>query len=60
LTPQIGSHVIPALLLKGLEMDARFVFSALAGLFCLVLIGAAITSYRHISNRPTTTISQTR
>jgi hypothetical protein len=30
-------------------MDARFVFSALAGVFCAVLVIAAITTFRHVS-----------
>jgi hypothetical protein len=32
-------------------MDQRFVFSALAGVFCFVLIFATITTVRHISLR---------
>jgi hypothetical protein len=30
-------------------MDARFTFSALAGVFCAVLIIATVTTFRHIS-----------
>jgi hypothetical protein len=30
-------------------MDARFVFSALAGVFCAVLIIATVTTFRHLS-----------
>jgi len=30
-------------------MDSRFVFSALTGLFCAVLIIATVTTVRHIS-----------
>jgi hypothetical protein len=30
-------------------MDPRFVFSALTGLFCAVLIVATVTTVRHIS-----------
>jgi hypothetical protein len=41
-------------------MDTRYFFSALAGVFCLVVIVAAITTYRHISSKPATTIPQTR
>jgi len=41
-------------------MDVRYIFAALAGVFCIFLVFAAITSYRHISNRPATTISQAR
>jgi hypothetical protein len=31
--------------------DQRFIFAALAGVFCVVLIFATITTVRHISNR---------
>jgi hypothetical protein len=41
-------------------MDTRYIFSALAGVFCVALIVATITTYRHIANRPVTTISQAR
>jgi hypothetical protein len=41
-------------------MDMRYVFAALAGVFCIFLIFATVTSYRHISNKPATTISQAR
>jgi hypothetical protein len=30
-------------------MDAHFAFSALAGVFCAVLIIATVTTFRHIS-----------
>jgi hypothetical protein len=30
-------------------MDARFAFSALAGVFCAVLIIATVTTFRHLS-----------
>jgi hypothetical protein len=30
-------------------MDARFVFSALAGVFCAVLVIATVTTFRHLS-----------
>ena len=32
-------------------MDSRYVFSVLAGVFCVALIFAVITTARHISNR---------
>jgi hypothetical protein len=32
-------------------MDTRYIFSALIGAFCLVLIFAAITTARHLSQR---------
>ena len=32
-------------------MDARYVFSALIGAFCLFLIFAVITTARHLSQR---------
>jgi hypothetical protein len=41
-------------------MDARYIFSALVGVFCLAAIVATITTYRHIANKPVTTISQVR
>jgi hypothetical protein len=41
-------------------MDTRYIFSALAGIFCVFLIVAVVTTYRHIANRPATTISQAR
>jgi hypothetical protein len=39
-------------------MDTRFIFSALAGIFCLVLIFATVTTVRHIANRPEPTVSR--
>jgi len=36
----------------GVKMDPRFIFSALAGVLCLVLIFAAVTTVRHISAAP--------
>ena len=39
-------------------MDTRYIFAALAGLFCAFAIFAAFTSYRVISGRPSATISQ--
>jgi len=41
-------------------MDVRHIFAVLAGVFCIVLILATVTGYRHLSNRPATTISQVR
>jgi hypothetical protein len=41
-------------------MDTRYLFSALAGVFCLFLIVAAITTYRYIENRSITAVHQTR
>jgi len=32
-------------------MDPRFILSALAGMFCIVLIFATVTTIRHVSNR---------
>lgn len=39
-------------------MDVRYIFAALAGVFCIFLFFAMVTSYRHISHRPSVTISQ--
>lgn len=41
-------------------MDTRYIFAVLAGLFCVFLSFAVVTSYRHISHRPAVTISQAR
>jgi hypothetical protein len=41
-------------------MDARYIFSTLAAAFCLFLLFAVVTSYRHISHRQAVTISQAR
>jgi hypothetical protein len=41
-------------------MDVRYIFAALAGMFCAFLAFAMVTSYRHISHRPAVTISQAR
>jgi hypothetical protein len=41
-------------------METRIIFAALGGLFCVFVIFAAVTSYRHISDRPVVTISQVR
>jgi hypothetical protein len=32
-------------------MDPRFMFSAMAGVFCVVLIFATVTTVRHLSDR---------
>jgi hypothetical protein len=39
-------------------MDTRFIFSAMTGVFCVVLIFAGITTARHISNRAEPTLSR--
>jgi hypothetical protein len=39
-------------------MDTRFIFSALIGIFCLIMVLAAITTVRHIANRPEPTVSR--
>jgi len=41
-------------------MDVRHIFAVFACVFCIVLILATVTGYRHLSNRPATTISQVR
>ena len=41
-------------------MDVRYVFSAFAAAFCIFLLFAIVTSYRHISYRPAVTVSQAR
>lgn len=33
-------------------MDTRFVFSALAGIFCVVMIFAAVTTVRYVTSKP--------
>jgi hypothetical protein len=40
--------------------NTSIIFSVLAGVFCLTIIGAAITGYRHISARTAITVSQSR
>jgi hypothetical protein len=39
-------------------MDPRFIFSALVGAFCVVLIFATITTVRHISHRVDPVVSR--
>jgi hypothetical protein len=39
-------------------VDTRFIFSAMMGVFCVVLIFAAVTTARHISDRAEPTISR--
>jgi hypothetical protein len=41
-------------------MDVRYIFAALAGAFCVFLVFAMVTSYRHISHRSPVTVSQAR
>jgi hypothetical protein len=42
-------------------MDPRYIFSALAGVFAVVLIFAAITTVRHISDHsPSATVGRAR
>ena len=39
-------------------MDTRFIFSALAGVVCLVIIFATVTTVRYISHRSDSDISR--
>ncbi len=39
-------------------MDPRFIFSALAGVLCVVIIFAILTAARHISHRSDSVISR--
>jgi hypothetical protein len=39
-------------------MNPRFIFSALAGLFCAALIFATITTVRHVSHNQTSAITR--
>jgi len=41
-------------------MDTRIIFAALASLFCVFVIFAAVTSYRHISDQRVVTASHAR
>jgi hypothetical protein len=41
-----------------LVMDTRFIFSALTGVFCVVMIFATVTTVRHLSNRPELAMSR--
>ena len=52
--------IIPAnyIVQLGVVMDTRFIFSALAGIFCVVMIFAAVTTVRHLSGRPELAISR--
>ncbi len=39
-------------------MDPRFIFSALAGVVCVAVIFATVTTVRHISHRSESAVSR--
>jgi hypothetical protein len=41
-------------------MESRYLFSAMAGVFCVFLIVATVTTYRYIEHRHTPTVFQKR
>ena len=41
-------------------MDTRIIFAALTSLFCVFVIFAAVTSYRHISDQRVVTVYHAR